>query len=84
MNIFFRLFRNSDYKSLKQFIMEHGIFLTIKDLMKLTGSYSYSSTAAAHLRIRDAIARNKRKLTIKEYCEYEVIDFDYVWKYLRG
>ena len=64
--------------------MERGIFLTIKDLMKLTGSYSYYSTAATHLRIRDAIASNKRKLTIIEYCLYEKIDFDYVWKYLRG
>ena len=64
--------------------MEQGIFLTIKDLMKLTGSNSYSATAAIHLRIRDAIDFNKSKLTIIEYCMYEKIDFEYVWKYLRG
>ncbi len=64
--------------------MGRGIFLTIKDLMILTGSLSYNSSAYSHLGIRSAIAHRKRKLTIKEYCEYEKIDFEYVWNYLRG
>lgn len=63
--------------------MERGIFLTVNDLMKLSGSYSYFGCAKSHRAIRDSMAKNKRKLTIKEYCDYEIIDFEYVWKYLR-
>ena len=63
--------------------MERGIFLTINDLMKLNGSSSYFGSAKSHRTIRDSIAKNKRKMTIKEYCDYEVINFEYVWKYLR-
>jgi hypothetical protein len=58
--------------------METGIFLTVRDLMKVTGSYSYF-----HRNIRDAIAPNKRKITIQEYCKYEGVSFDEVWKFLR-
>lgn len=58
-------------------------FLTVKDLMKLTGNHSYRSTAVMHRSIRDAIASNKRKLLIKEYCDYERLDFEYVWRVLR-
>ena len=64
--------------------MEGGIFLTAKDLMKLNGSTNYNSCANLHRAIRDAIEKGKRKLTVKEYCEYEKIDFDYIWKTLRG
>lgn len=64
--------------------MEKGIFLTVQDLMKLNGSYSYFGCAKSHRTIRSCIAHNKRKLTIKEYCDYEVIDFYYTWRFLRG
>ena len=65
--------------------MEGGIFLSIKDLMRLIGSDSYSSTAKEHVAIRDALSKKKRaKLTIKEYCDYEELDFNYVWDFLRG
>lgn len=64
--------------------MEHGIFLTVKDLMKLTGSNNYGSCGNYHRMVRVSIAHRKRKLTIKEYCDFEIIDFEYVWKYLRG
>ena len=77
------LFRNFGDNQLKKIIMERGIFLTINDLMKLNGSLSYFGCAKSHRAIRDSMAKNKRKLTIKEYCDYEIIDFEYVWKYLR-
>lgn len=64
--------------------MKGGIFITVKDLMKLTGSNNYNSCANLHRAIRDGIAERKKKLTIKEYCEHEKIDFDYVWKFLRS
>jgi len=60
--------------------MERGIFLSINDLMKLNGSLSYFGYAKSH-RLRLSMAKNKK--TIKEYCDYEIIDFEYVWKYLR-
>lgn len=63
--------------------MKGGIFLTAKDLMILTGSTNYSSCANLHRAIRDCIAKGKKKLTVKEYCEYEKIDFAYIWKTLR-
>jgi hypothetical protein len=63
--------------------METGIFLTVRDLMKVTGSYSYFGTAKAHRNIRDAISLNKRKITIQEYCKYEGISFDEIWAFLR-
>ena len=59
-------------------------FMSIKDLMILTGSSNYTSVANTHKAIRDALGKGKKKLLIKEYCEYECIDFDYVWKVLRG
>ena len=53
--------------------------------MRLIGSDSYSSTAKEHVAIRDALSKKKRaKLTIKEYCDYEELDFNYVWDFLRG
>ena len=61
-----------------------GIFLTVKDLMKLTGNTNYSGCAGIHRTIRDSLGTGKKKLTIKEYCDYEQIEFPYVWQVLRG
>lgn len=64
--------------------MEGGIFLTVKDLMKLLGYDQYNSALREHLAIRDSLGKKDKRLTIKEYCEYEKVDFNYVWEYLRG
>jgi hypothetical protein len=64
--------------------MNSGIFLTVKDLMQLNGGNNYFSCAKQHRALRDTIATGKRKLTVKEYCDYEKIDFNYVWSVLRG
>ena len=61
--------------------MEGGIFLTIKDLQKLIGSDSYRSAARQHQSLRDVL--EKKHLTIKEYCDYEKLDFEYIWSFLR-
>ena len=64
--------------------MEGGIFLTIKDLMRLTGSNSYNGTGHQHRAIRDSLSIKARgKITVKAYCEHEGIDFQYVWEFLR-
>jgi len=61
--------------------MENGIFLSIKDLQRLTGSDSYRTVARQHQALRDSL--KKTIITIKEYCEYEKLDFEYVWNFLR-
>lgn len=61
--------------------MEGGIFLSIKDLQKLLGSNSYRTVARQHQALRDIL--NKLHITVKEYCEYEKLDFEYVWNFLR-
>ena len=63
--------------------MKRGIFLTVKDLMRLTGSNSYEATRQLHKSIREAIVINKRKLTIKEYCKFEVIEYNEVIEFLN-
>ncbi len=63
--------------------MDKGIFLTVKDLMRLTGSDNEASAGRMHRTIRDSIAQDKRKLTIKEYCQYERLDFKEIWIFLR-
>jgi len=61
--------------------MEGGIFLSIKDLQRLLGSESYRTVARQHQALRDIL--NKLHITVKEYCEYEKLDFEYVWNFLR-
>ena len=63
--------------------MNGGIFLTVKDLMILTGSNSYKSAAKSHRAIRNAIADKKRKLTIQEYCRFEQLDFTEILNTIR-
>lgn len=36
------------------------------------------------LSIKDALGKKSNYITIKEYCEYEELDFNYVWGILRG
>jgi len=61
-----------------------GVFLTVKDLMLLTGCTCYSSTARTHKAIRDSIAGGKKKLTVMEYCQYQGVDYKEITRYLRG
>lgn len=63
--------------------MDKGIFLTTKDLMRLIGTDNEASAGRMHRAIRDAIAKDKRKLTVKEYCQYERLDFKEIWSFLR-
>lgn len=64
--------------------MNTGIFLTVKDLMLLTGCNNVTSAQRSHKTIRDCLRKNKRKLTIKEYCNYEGLKFDEIWAFLRS
>jgi len=65
--------------------MEISIFLSIKDLMELLGCSNYNSVQRMHQEIRRKLGKKKsHKLTIKEYCDFEELDFEYIWGYLRG
>ncbi len=64
--------------------MEGGIFLTVKDLQLLMGLDNYNSANRIHIAIRDAIGKKRSLITIKQYCEFEELEFEYVWNYLRG
>jgi len=54
--------------------LKGGIYITVKELMLITGKTNYKSAHREHIAIRDAIAAKKRKLTIKEYCQYEGVE----------
>jgi len=64
--------------------MEDGIFLTIKDLQRLLGFKHYTNASKEFRTLRDILKKKSKHITIKEYCEYEEIDFEYVWEFLRG
>ena len=64
--------------------MEISIFLSIKDLMQLLGCSNYNSAQRMHQEIRRKLGKKKsHKLTIREYCKHEELDFDDIWGYLR-
>ncbi len=63
--------------------MEGGIFLTVKDMQRLLGTDNRGTASRAHLALRDALKKTKY-VSIKEYCDYEKLDFTYVWEFLRG
>jgi hypothetical protein len=64
--------------------MEGSIFLSIKDLQRLLGSENYNTANKLHLSVRDALCKKSKYITIKEYCEYEGLEFNYIWEVLRG
>jgi len=67
----------------KQAALKGSIFLSVKELMILTGKdlisrTQYESSRREHQAIRDGIAANKRKLMVIEYCQHEQISFEYI------
>jgi hypothetical protein len=63
--------------------MNGGIFITAKDVQKLMGCERYA-TAFNYLRVvKDALGKKSKYLTIKEFCDFDELDFEYVWKILR-
>ncbi len=63
--------------------MEGGIFLKVKDIQVLFGC-TYRTASTELCTIRDALGKKTKHITIKEYCKYEDLDFDYIWETLRG
>lgn len=65
--------------------MDKGIYLTVHDVQKLLGCGSYKTANVYHIAVRDGIGKkNSKKISVKDYCAYEELDFEYVWEFLRG
>ena len=65
--------------------MVGGIFISVSDVQVLLGCERYATAWAYYNSVRDAIAKkHSKKITIKEFCEYEELDFEYIWKTLRS
>lgn len=63
--------------------MVKGIFITVKDIQQLLGCESYKTANTLHVAVRDALGKKGKLLTIKEFCKYEDLEFEYIWKILR-
>jgi hypothetical protein len=63
--------------------MVGGIFITVRDIQQLLGCESYKTANNHHIAVRDALKKKTKYLTIKEFCKYEDLDFDYIWQVLR-
>jgi hypothetical protein len=74
--------------------MNSGLFLSVKDLMVLSGIANYDAARKEHAYIRMLLCKKqkvivnkriaKRKLTISEYCEHMGLNFAEIWRFLRG
>jgi hypothetical protein len=58
--------------------MSTGIFITVKDIMRLSGSDCYQACWRRHKTIRELFGKGKKKLTIREYCLSEDISVEEV------
>jgi len=63
--------------------LKGGIFLTAKDLSLVSG-HTLKSAHREHLAIRDALGIKSKKLTIRQYCEYNQLDEQEVIQYLNN
>ncbi len=57
--------------------LKGGIFITPKEIQILT-NHSFRRSQVEHQSIRDALGKKGKRLTVKEYCEYEQLDYQEV------
>lgn len=60
-----------------------GMLISPRDIELITGVSSTNTAQKEHLRVRDAIGRTNKRLTIKEYCEYWELDFEETVRFLN-
>ena len=64
--------------------MVGGIFITATDVQVLLGCDRYATAWEYYNSVKNAIGKkHSKKMTMKEFCDYEDLDFDYIWKLLR-
>ncbi|WP_276977823.1 hypothetical protein [Flavobacterium filum] len=61
-----------------------GIFINANDVQKLLGCERYATAHKYLTGVKDSLGKNSKYITIKEFCKYEELDFEYVWKLLRA
>lgn len=63
--------------------MVKGIFITVKDVQQLMGCDRYNTAQTYLQTVRDANKIKRKYMTIKEFCTYEELDYEYIWRVLR-
>ncbi|MBL7911638.1 MAG: hypothetical protein JNJ41_11330 [Bacteroidia bacterium] len=63
--------------------MVGGIFITVQDVQQLMGCNRYNTAQQYLLTVKDAMKLKRKYITIKEFCAYEELEFEYVWKIIR-
>jgi hypothetical protein len=58
-------------------------FRSIKDVQLLLGESSCRTANRLHIAVRGALGKHSRYLTIKAFCDYQALDFNYIWQILR-
>lgn len=64
--------------------MISGIYINGNDVQRLLGCERYATAHKYLTAVKDALGKKSKYITIKEFCEYEELEFDYVWKLLRN
>lgn len=59
------------------------MLISVRDIELITGISNTATAQREHLRIRDALGKTTKRLSIKEYCEYWGIDKDETAKFLN-
>jgi len=62
--------------------LKGGIFITPKEIELVTG-LSINRARMEHLAIRDALGKTGKRLTVKEFCEYNLLDLNEVISYIN-
>jgi type IV secretory pathway VirB4 component len=73
-----------EYKKIE--VMEQlkgGILISPKDIQIITG-LSNNRASREHQAIRDALGKTCKRLTIKEYCDYNQLNLEEVITYLNA
>lgn len=62
--------------------LKGGIFITPKEIELITG-LSRNRAYLEHLAIRDALGKTGKRLTVREFCKYNLLDYDEVVAYIN-
>lgn len=57
--------------------------MTPRDIQLITGNMSIRVAQKEHLSIREALGRDEKRLTIKEYCTHWGLDYDEICEFLN-
>ncbi|TNE56285.1 MAG: hypothetical protein EP338_00130 [Bacteroidetes bacterium] len=64
-------------------IKKGGYLITPKDIMMLTGVSTLRTAQRHHLSVRDAYGIKGKCLSIRRYCEFNDLDYEFVIEFLN-